>query len=58
MSEIHDVADLDEPVDVVDVFRGSRHLPGHLGDILAMDPLPAVVWFQQGVRHDDVARAR
>lgn len=51
------LADLDEPVDVVDVFRRSTHLPAHLDDILAMDPLPAVVWLQQGVRHDEVARA-
>lgn len=47
---------LDEPVDVVDVFRRSEHLPDHLPDILAMDPLPKVVWLQQGIRNDDVAR--
>lgn len=50
------LADLDTPVDVVDVFRRSEHLPGHLADLLAMDPLPKVVWFQQGIRHDEVAR--
>ncbi len=47
---------LSEAVDVVDVFRASAHLPDHLPEILAMDPLPSVVWLQKGVRHDDVAR--
>lgn len=44
------------PVDVVDVFRASEHLPGHVDEILAMDPRPSVVWFQKGIRHDEVAR--
>jgi predicted CoA-binding protein len=51
-------ARLDElrvPVDVVDVFRRPEALPGHLDDILAMRPLPRVVWLQRGIRHDDVA---
>ena len=45
-----------EPVDVVDVFRGSDKLPGHLGEILAMNPPPAVVWLQKGVRNDEFAQ--
>jgi predicted CoA-binding protein len=40
-------------VDLVDVFRRSELLPGHLDELLALHP-PAV-WFQQGVRHDAVA---
>jgi predicted CoA-binding protein len=51
------LTEIDVPVDVVDVFRRSSHLPGHLDDILAMDPLPKVVWFQQGIRNDEVAAA-
>lgn len=50
------LADLDEPVDMVDVFRRSGHLPQHTPDILAMRPLPAVVWLQLGIRNDAVAR--
>lgn len=52
------VARLDElrvPIDVVDVFRRPEALPGHLDDILAMRPLPRVVWLQRGIRHDEVA---
>lgn len=51
------LAELREPVDMVDVFRRSELLPGHLPELLRMDPLPAVVWLQLGVRHDEVARA-
>lgn len=51
------LADVDEPVDVVDVFRRSEHLSGHVDEILAMRARPDVVWFQQGIR-DDAAAAR
>ncbi|MDZ7706815.1 MAG: CoA-binding protein [Trueperaceae bacterium] len=50
------VTDLDEPIDVVDVFRRSENLPAHAEEILAMRPLPKVVWLQQGIRHAEVAR--
>lgn len=50
------LAELRRPVDVVDVFRRSERLSAHVPDILAMDPLPKVVWFQQGIRNDEVAR--
>lgn len=51
------LTELTEAVDVVDVFRRAESLPGHLDEILAMRPLPRVVWFQAGIRNDDVARA-
>lgn len=47
--------ELDVPVDVVDVFRRSEHLPGHIEDLLAMAPRPRVVWLQLGIRHATVA---
>ncbi len=50
-----DLASIDDPVDVVDVFRPSQAIPGHLEDILAMQPLPKVVWFQLGIRNDEAA---
>lgn len=49
------LTDLDEPVDLVDVFRRSELLIEHEAEILAMDPLPRVVWFQQGIRDDALA---
>jgi predicted CoA-binding protein len=32
-------------------------LPDHVTEILAMRPLPRVVWFQLGIRNDEVAAA-
>ncbi len=49
------LSDLSVLVDMVDVFRRSEALPEHLEDFLAMSPRPQVVWFQQGIRHDEVA---
>jgi hypothetical protein len=49
------LAELDEPVDIVDVFRRPDALASHTADILAMRPLPRVVWFQLGIRNDAVA---
>ncbi len=51
------LTELGEPVDIVDVFRRPDQLPGHLAEILAMSPRPRLVWLQQGIRHDDFARA-
>ena len=50
------LAEIGRPVDIVDVFRRAEDIPGHLDDILAMDPLPRAVWFQQGIRNDAAAR--
>ncbi len=46
---------LDEPVDVLEVFRAPRHLPGHAEEILAMRIPPPVVWLQLGIRNAAVA---
>jgi uncharacterized protein len=46
------LVDIGEPVDVVDVFRRPENLPDHLDEILAMHPLPKVVWLQSGIRND------
>ena len=51
------LAELPGPVDLVDVFRRGDLVPGHLDDLLAMAPLPKVVWLQLGVRSDETARA-
>jgi predicted CoA-binding protein len=49
------LADLAEPVDVVEVFRRPEFLPAHAGEILRLPWTPAVVWFQLGIRHDAAA---
>ena len=55
MNPLPSLADLDDVVEMVLVFRSPEHLPGHAEEILAMNPVPRVVWFQQGIRHDEVA---
>lgn len=50
------LADLDEPADVVEVFRRAEHLPGHVAELLALSWRPRAVWFQLGIRHDEAAR--
>ena len=49
------LTDLSAAIDMVNVFRRPETLPEHLQDFLAMSPRPQVVWFQQGIRHDEVA---
>jgi len=49
------LADVPQPVDMVNVFRRSHDIPPHLPDILAARP--KVVWIQTGIRNDAVAEA-
>jgi predicted CoA-binding protein len=49
------LAEIGEPVDLVDVFRRSELIPQHVEDILAMKPRPRVVWFQLGIKNEDSA---
>ena len=49
------LVDLPEPIDMVDIFRGSAAVPGVIEEILRLDPLPKVVWMQLGVRNDEAA---
>lgn len=52
------LADLPQPVDMIDIFRASSAVPGIVDQVLKLDPLPKVVWMQLGVRHDEAARPR
>jgi predicted CoA-binding protein len=49
------LAEIPEPVDMVNVFRRPRDIPPHLPDLLASKP--RVVWMQLGISHDAVAEA-
>lgn len=44
---------IDDRVDLVNVFRRPQDLPQHVDDLLAARP--RAVWFQLGIRNDDVA---
>jgi glycerol-3-phosphate dehydrogenase len=49
------LADLEEPVQLVNVFRNSEAVAGHVEEILAMKPKPMGVWLQLDVRNDEAA---
>ncbi|MGQ2906684.1 MAG: CoA-binding protein [Aliihoeflea sp.] len=50
------LADIPEPIDMVDIFRASNAVPSVIEEVLALDPLPKVVWMQLGVRDDAAAK--
>ncbi|TPK95983.1 CoA-binding protein [Mesorhizobium sp. B2-4-12] len=49
------LADVPEPIDMVDIFRAPPAVPGIVDEVLRLDPLPKVIWMQLGVRHDEAA---
>jgi hypothetical protein len=49
------LADIPEPIDMVDIFRASPHVPPVVQEALALEPRPQVIWMQLGVRNDDAA---
>jgi uncharacterized protein len=50
------LADIPEPVDMVDIFRAPQYALGVVEEALALKPRPQVVWMQLGVRSDEAAR--
>jgi predicted CoA-binding protein len=49
------LADIPEPVDMVDIFRAPQYAPGIVKEALALKPRPGVIWMQLGVRSDEAA---
>ncbi|HSD20019.1 MAG TPA: CoA-binding protein [Anaeromyxobacter sp.] len=49
------LADVPGDIDLVDVFRRSKDVPGHVEDLLAKRP--RAVWMQLGIRNDEAAEA-
>uniref|UniRef100_A0A831U9U7 CoA-binding protein n=3 Tax=Thermus islandicus TaxID=540988 RepID=A0A831U9U7_9DEIN len=47
--------DLQEPVDILDVFRPPSALMGHLEEVLALKP--GLVWLQSGIRNPEFEKA-
>jgi len=49
------LADIDRPVDMVDIFRNSKAAMGVVETALELDPLPKAIWMQLQVRNDEAA---
>ncbi len=49
------LADIPEPVDMVDIFRASEHVLPVVREALALDPKPQVIWMQLSIRNDEAA---
>jgi predicted CoA-binding protein len=49
------LADVPEPIDMVEIFRASEHAPAVVEEALALSPLPSVIWMQLTVRNDEAA---
>ncbi|MET0574645.1 MAG: CoA-binding protein [Mesorhizobium sp.] len=49
------LAEVPGPIDMVDIFRAANAVPPIVDEILALDPLPKVMWMQLTVRNDDAA---
>jgi predicted CoA-binding protein len=50
------LADVPEPIDMVDIFRAPQYAPAIVAEALALEPRPQVVWMQLGIRNDEAAR--
>jgi hypothetical protein len=50
------LADIPEPIDMVDMFRAPHYAPAIVDEALALEPRPQVIWMQLGIRNDEAAR--
>lgn len=49
------LADIPEPVDMVDIFRASQYAGPVVDEAIALSPRPQVIWMQLGIRNDEAA---
>jgi predicted CoA-binding protein len=49
------VSEIGRPIDMVEIFRGSKHIMPVVDEALKLNPLPKVIWMQLGARDDEAA---
>jgi predicted CoA-binding protein len=49
------LADIPDPVDMIDIFRGAQYALAIVQEALALKTRPQVIWMQLGVRNDEAA---
>ena len=50
------LADIPEPIDMIDIFRASPYAMGIVQEALTLNPKPHVIWMQLTVRDDAAAK--
>jgi predicted CoA-binding protein len=50
------LSDVPDPVDMVDIFRGSEHVLPIMQEALTLKPRPRVIWLQLTVRNYEAAK--
>jgi uncharacterized protein len=50
------LADIPEPIDMVDIFRAPQYALAVVEEALALNPRPRVIWMQLGIRNEEAAR--
>jgi predicted CoA-binding protein len=49
------VSEIGRPVDMVEIFRSSKHIMPVVDEAVKLNPLPKVIWMQLGARDDEAA---
>lgn len=49
------LADVSEPIDMIDIFRASDAVASVVDEAMALSPKPKLVWMQLGIRNDAAA---
>ncbi len=49
------LSDVPVPIDMVDIFRSSRHALPIVQEALTLNPRPQVIWMQLSIRNDEAA---
>jgi uncharacterized protein len=50
------LGDIPEPIDMIDIFRGSEHVMPVVQEALALSPKPKVIWMQLTIHNDEAAK--
>ncbi|WP_374281126.1 CoA-binding protein [Desulfovibrio sp.] len=51
------IAELPEPVDIINLFRAPEYCPGHAQEVLDLGWKPKVFWMQLGIRSPEARQA-
>lgn len=51
------IAELPEPVDIINLFRAPEYCPGHAHEVLALGWKPKLFWMQLGIRSPEAVQA-